>query len=243
MRVIPALDLRRGLAVHAVAGRREAYAPVRSRLATGAGDGLALARAFRDRLGLAEWYVADLDAIAGEALQAPLLASLAELGGRLLVDAGVASVARARETIAAGAARVVVGLETLPGFDALADVVRALEAERVVFGLDLRAGVPLLAAGARHADPPLALVERARAAGVGAVLVLDVARVGTGGGVDTALVAEIRRRHPGLELLAGGGVRGPADLAALAEAGCDGAVVATALHEGRLGQAQGTDSR
>jgi phosphoribosylformimino-5-aminoimidazole carboxamide ribotide isomerase len=35
-------------------------------------------------------------------------------------------------------------------------------------------------------------------------------------------------------LLAGGGVRGYEDLARLADAGCDGALVATALHDGRL---------
>jgi phosphoribosylformimino-5-aminoimidazole carboxamide ribotide isomerase len=36
------------------------------------------------------------------------------------------------------------------------------------------------------------------------------------------------------ELLVGGGVRGEADLAALASIGVDAALVATALHEGTL---------
>jgi phosphoribosylformimino-5-aminoimidazole carboxamide ribotide isomerase len=38
-------------------------------------------------------------------------------------------------------------------------------------------------------------------------------------------------------LLAGGGVRGLKDLESLAGCGCDGALVATALHDGRLGAA------
>ena len=39
---------------------------------------------------------------------------------------------------------------------------------------------------------------------------------------------------PAVTLLAGGGVRGIEDLARLADAGCDGALVATAVHDGRL---------
>ncbi|HYS00556.1 MAG TPA: HisA/HisF-related TIM barrel protein, partial [Gemmatimonadales bacterium] len=71
MRVIPVLDLRGGQAVLARGGRREAYAPVRSQLVDGgaASDPLVLARAYRDVLGCDEWYVADLDALAGGAVQ------------------------------------------------------------------------------------------------------------------------------------------------------------------------------
>ena len=82
MRVIPVLDLVAGRAVRACRGSREAYAPVHSALLSEeqAGDALALARAFRDRLGQGdqgEWYVADLDAITGAAPQRALLRALA----------------------------------------------------------------------------------------------------------------------------------------------------------------------
>jgi phosphoribosylformimino-5-aminoimidazole carboxamide ribotide isomerase len=73
---------------------------------------------------------------------------------------------------------------------------------------------------------------------VPALLVLDLARVGTGaGGPELGLLSELRRAHPTVELLAGGGVGSRADLERLADAGCDGALVATALHDGRLGRA------
>jgi phosphoribosylformimino-5-aminoimidazole carboxamide ribotide isomerase len=78
------------------------------------------------------------------------------------------------------------------------------------------------------------VASRAANAGVGAVIVLDLARVGTGAGLDFALIARVRESTPGQMLLAGGGVRGYEDLARLADAGCDGALVATALHDGRL---------
>jgi len=67
---------------------------------------------------------------------------------------------------------------------------------------------------------------------------IDLARVGTRSGLDLELVARVREAAPGLVLLAGGGVRGLDDLARLSDAGCDGALVATALHDGRIGAAE-----
>jgi phosphoribosylformimino-5-aminoimidazole carboxamide ribotide isomerase len=236
VRVIPVLDLLAGRAVLARRAQREAYAPVESVLIPDgvAGDPLALARAFRQRLGCDEWYVADLDAISGGAPQRGLMRALAELGGRALVDAGIATAARARDVVSDGAARVVVGLETLPSFAALGDVAQAVGRERVVFSLDLRDRRPVVPAGAAHRGTPLELARAGVAAGAGALLVLDLARIGTGLGVDWALVGALRGAHPDVELLAGGGVGSIRDLERLADAGCDAALVASALHAGGL---------
>ena len=84
-------------------GRREAYPPVRSQLVDGgaASDPLVLARAYRDLLDCDEWYVADLDALAGGAVQRALVRALSGLRGRLLVDAAVSSPERACELVRA----------------------------------------------------------------------------------------------------------------------------------------------
>ncbi len=215
-------------------GRREAYAPVRSQLVDGgaASDPVVLARAYRDVLGCDEWYVADLDALAGGAVQRALVRALAGLRGRLLVDAAVSSPERARELIADGATRVVVGLESLPSLDALGRIARAVGLERTAFSLDLRDGAPL--AEARLSGRPLELARAAVTAGAGAIIVLDLARVGSGHGVDSGLLEALRRAHPHVELLAGGGIGTVRDLERLADAGLDGALVATALHDGRI---------
>jgi len=236
VRVIPALDLQAGRAVLAHGGLRDAYAPVESVLVASrrAGDALALARAFRERLGCDECYVADLDAITGGERQRVLVKALAGLAGRMLVDCGAATPAGAAEAVADGAARVVVGLETLPTFGALKAIAAAIGTERIVFSLDLREGQPVLRPGAPHHGSPLELARAAVGAGAPALLVLDLARVGTGRGPDLGLVAAIRRAHPELELLAGGGVGSLADLERLADARCDGALVAAALHAGGL---------
>jgi phosphoribosylformimino-5-aminoimidazole carboxamide ribotide isomerase len=81
------------------------------------------------------------------------------------------------------------------------------------------------------------LAARARDAGVGSVIVIDLARVGGGTGVDLDVVARVRDAVAGLTLIAGGGVRGPDDLVRLADAGCDAALVATALLAGGISAA------
>jgi phosphoribosylformimino-5-aminoimidazole carboxamide ribotide isomerase len=233
MRVIPVLDLRVGRAVHARGGARAEYRSVRSRLTPRDGDALALARAFRGTLGLDELYVADLDAIDGGEMQRALLGVLAR-EAHTWVDAGVRDAERAARLLASGAARVIVGLETLPDLEALAAIVERVGRERVAFSLDLRDGAPVAASPALAALEPVAIIARAADAGVAAAIVLDLAHVGRGAGADVSLVRAIHRAAPRLELIAGGGVRGRADLDALAVAGARGALVATALHDGAL---------
>ena len=249
MRLIPVIDLARGQAVHARAGDRARYRPVESVLTPGRpGDALALVQAYRDTVGARECYVADLDGIQGGEPQRDQLRALARAAAPcgLMVDAGARNPAEAGAVLALGAAAAVVGLETLRRMEDLAAAVAAAPPGRIVFGLDLRLGRPLLSPDAPASPAPSGpeeLVARAVAAGVGAVLVLDVGRVGTGRGVDLELLGRLRRRFPGVRLLAGGGVAGAEDLATLAEAGCDGALVATALHTGRIGQSSASASR
>ena len=232
MRVIPVIDLKSGAAVHAIRGERERYRPLRSEIVAGS-DPVDVARAVRDRFELDELYVADLDAIAGAPRQSAVLATLAR-EAHLMVDAGAGDADAVRELLDLGAARVVIGTETLPNPAALERLRAELPDAPLVLSLDLRAARVLTR------DPELAGLGAAEAlarlerADVRDVIVLDLARVGSGGGPDFALMRELRARFPGLELLAGGGVRHGDDLRALAEAGAAGALVATAIHDGTL---------
>jgi phosphoribosyl isomerase A len=145
---------------------------------------------------------------------------------RVMVDAGVSEPERARALLDLGVDRVVVGTETLADADALDRLPDA------VLSVDLRDG-RTLSPEPRLAGLPaldaLALLHHARLC---EVIVLDLARVGTGAGPDVASIAELHAAFPDLELLAGGGVRDAEDLRALADAGAAGALVATALHRG-----------
>jgi len=238
MRVIGVVDLRGGLAVHARGGVRDQYAPVDmiagSRIDRG--DPLALARAYIGRFGLRELYIADLDAIRARPPQDTVIAALAALGTPLWVDAGVSSVDRARRLLTLGVHQVIVGLETLPSYGALRAICDVSDGGHVAFSLDMRDGEPVVApSGIPPGDPPDRVAARAADAGAGTIIVLDLARVGGGVGLDFDTIAAIRLAVPHLTLLAGGGIRGPGDLERLAEAGCDGALVATSLHTGLIG--------
>ena len=105
------------------------------------------------------------------------------------------------------------------------------------FSLDLRGGRPLAAAPELKDRDPAAIVAGAANAGVDAILTIDLARVGSEAGPDEQLIRRLRAAVPAAMLVAGGGVRDVGDLERLAARGCDAALVATALHTGRIRRA------
>jgi phosphoribosylformimino-5-aminoimidazole carboxamide ribotide isomerase len=246
MDIVPVLDLSRGLAVWAQGGDRARYEPVASALVPEeVGDAVALMQAFRRRLGATSSYVADLDAIQGGAVQRTLIRELAQLetgfAGAIMVDAGAHTPESTFEVLSCGASQVVVGLETLRAFTDLAHIVRVVGPDRVVFSVDLRAGSPILHPGmddVAGAQPDaVTLTAQAVEAGVSTLLLLDLARVGMGCGADVGLLEELRLRFPEIRLLAGGGVLARRDLERMRDAGCDGALVASAIHAGTISAA------
>jgi phosphoribosylformimino-5-aminoimidazole carboxamide ribotide isomerase len=242
VRIIGVIDVLSGRAVHARAGVRERYAPVQT--AAGrpidSGNVQTLARVYTDLLGIREIYAADLDAILGHRPQEDVTRELASLGTPLWLDAGIRSAEDARQAIALGVSRAIVGLETLPSLEALPDICAAVGTDRLAFSLDLRDGQPIVVNGAHAAGPRSAeeIAGLAVASGTNTLIVIDLARVGTGRGVDVDLLGRIRAASPGLSLVAGGGISGWDDLVQVAKAGCSAALVATALHDGRIGAAE-----
>ena len=77
-------------------------------------------------------------------------------------------------------------------------------------------------------------LERFANAGLKHVLCTDIDRDGALSGPNVELYRECAARWPGIAFQASGGVRGAADLAALADAGVAATVSGKALLEGRL---------
>jgi phosphoribosylformimino-5-aminoimidazole carboxamide ribotide isomerase len=101
MQVLPVIDLLGGQVVRGIAGERELYRPIQSRIAADA-QPATVARAFVQQLGLKVAYVADLDAIACATLddQPPHVEAyqrIAEAGLALVLDAGMGTPARASQ--------------------------------------------------------------------------------------------------------------------------------------------------
>jgi phosphoribosylformimino-5-aminoimidazole carboxamide ribotide isomerase len=250
VKILPVIDLMKGLVVRGVAGRRSEYRPIESRLCDSA-EPADVARALVSHFSFDAIYVADLDAIAGAEPAWELYEAIAASGSRLLVDAGLRDLARARELAAFRVSGkplsgVIAGLESVDSPWLLAEMISMVGADRLIFSLDLRAGTPLTAAAAWQGMTADQIAETAYQCGARRMILLDLADVGVGQGVGTIeLCQRLRATAPfradagaeRVQLIAGGGVRGRPDLDRLSAAGCDAALVASALHDGRLSPA------
>jgi HisA/HisF family protein len=232
MRIVPVLDLKGGIVVHARHGQRADYAPLRSPLVAGC-QPVAVARALCAASGASCVYVADLDALAGEPVDVATLAALSEVA-ELWVDAGATTPERGAALTRAGAARNVVGTESLGRQAPGEQLATAAASPRPVLSVDLRHGTLVSPRPELAGRDPAAAAPLAAELGVRELLVIDVALVGSGSGPPLEAVAELSRALPGLAIYAGGGVRDDDDLRALQSVGASGALVATALHEGRV---------
>ena len=232
-RIYAALDLRGGVAVRAGGGDRSRYPPLRCALAGFSPEPLDVARALRRELGIGSLYVADLDAIAGALPRDRVLRALLADGFQLVVDAGCRGGSDAERLAALGPLDVVAAVETVPGAGALAEVIAAVGASRVLFGLDLRDGAVLEGAGAWPARP-LDAARRAREVGAQSMLVIDLGLVGSRAGPPVGVVEELAASLNDVDVVAGGGVRSVGDVERLRAVGASGAVVGTWLWEGAV---------
>lgn len=237
MLILPVIDLLGGQVVRGVAGQRQNYRPVESIL-TPLATPAAVAAAFAEKLKFTHAYIADLDAIAGQQPAWGDYRAIAAAGLRLWVDAGVDAAQRACELYAHagdGLARVVLGLETLSGPQQLLHIARQIDPRHLAFSLDLRDGRPLSDSPAWAGMSPLEIAASAYDSGIRNLIILDLARVGVGEGTGTLLLCrEIHEHFPDIQLVAGGGVRNVDDLRVLSQSGASAALVASALHDGRI---------
>lgn len=211
---------------------------MRSIIAAG-DDPRELARGFRDALGPRSLYLADLDAIAGRGLHLPLYRDLAELTPRLWIDAGVRGPGDVSPLLAIEGLSVIAGLETASDPGAIAAMLDLAGPDRLIVSLDLREGRPITPDPAPWDGCDAAgIAARLVRIGVRALILLDLARVGRGEGIGTAgLLEAIRREHPGVATIVGGGVASEADLIDARRRGASAVLVASALHDGRIDRA------
>ncbi len=237
MRIIPVIDLLNNQAVHAIKGDRKFYKPVKSVLCDSS-DPLEIARAFRDRLGLHEIYIADLDTIqnSGRTNQRNLVERLSSRENfRVLLDAGISDIESAARWLDLGIHKAVIGSETLNALEVLIGIPASFPQNRIVFSLDCRNGRILSKCPDLDSLSPIKALKLLQSSGWREIIVLDLARVGSGRGVDRSWIIEAQASFPDLTLLAGGGITGPQELKRLQSLGIRGVLVATALHSGSIG--------
>jgi phosphoribosylformimino-5-aminoimidazole carboxamide ribotide isomerase len=240
MLILPVIDLQARVAVHGRAGHREDYRPVQSVLADGA-DPVALARGCLTQLGLRQIYLADLDAIAGSEPAWSVHQSLLDQGIHLWLDAGIGHSDQLDRVCSRYGTKVdvVLGLETLCSPLTLRSALSKLGPQRTVVSLDMDEGIPRTRIAAWSKLDALSLAQTLLNMGLRRLILLDIRRVGMQQGTGTrALLHELRATGPDLQLTCGGGIRGMDDILQLAADGCDAVLIATALHDGRIGRAE-----
>ncbi len=250
--LVGVIDLKSGVAVHAVAGQRNAYQEVVLKDGTVCGDPVRLAHHYRS-LGVKQLYVADLDGIVGNKIQRDCLAELlgelfAESSAQdsgwdhVLLDVGCRSGSEtqplashldacdpnARDQMEPSRrVSFIVASESASSPVAISAVSQAIGPRRTVAGLDYRAGTFVSCNESNEA----AFLREIRSAGVTRAVVLDVCAVGTRR-TDAAVAAcqKIRMLDSDITIYSGGGISSASDVQELRQAGSDYCLVATWLH-------------
>lgn len=234
MQIIPVIDISNGMAVRAVAGERKHYRAIQSRL-TESVEPAEVMRAIKQSLQCAVYYVADLDAIERQQLNRCAIAEMVRTGVSLIVDAGATTVAQIEALLEIGVHQIVLSSESMQDLTQLEAMFARFDSASLIFSLDLKHGELLSCDPAWDGKSPIDLARFVIECGIRQLIVLDLAAVGTGRGIPTLqLCQDIRRISPDVRIISGGGVDSAACVADAVQAGLDGLLIASALHDGRL---------
>jgi phosphoribosylformimino-5-aminoimidazole carboxamide ribotide isomerase len=224
LEILPAIDVLGGRAVRLAGGKRDEVtleggepSELSARLA---GEGA-------ERL-----HLVDLDGAFSGVPSIELVERVAAAGSvPLQVGGGYRSLDAIAAALDAGADRVMVGTAALaPGF--LEEAVGRFGGSLVV-AVDVRDGRVAVEGWTEVSElTPAELAERCASLGVARLLVTSATRDGSLSGPDLSLVENVLAA--GLPVLAAGGIATLDDLRALRRAGCEGAVVGSALLAGRF---------
>jgi len=217
-RCILACDLKGGVVVRGVRGEREKYRPIQeySRLVT-TSEPREMIREMKPR----ETYIADLDRITGAGDNLGAIADISSLS-LTMVDAGISREEDAK-LVRTAAGSIILGTET-----ATLSLIEALQGKDVLVSIDMRQG-RMMASDPALASSPSETIRRLNELELNGLILLDVARVGSGEGIDLVLLKNsvAASKHP---IIVGGGVRDMRDLEQIRQAGAAGAIIASAVH-------------
>ena len=224
MEIIPVIDLLQGQVVRAERGERSRYRPIVSRLCDSC-EPLAITRALLELYPFATLYIADLDAIQGRGDNAKIVEQLRRAFPQLTVwlDAGIRTPEDWPFPHDAGI-RCVIGSESLLEATEYTHLAEQLAANAPLLSLDFNANGLI--------GPP-ALIQRP-GLWPNDLICMTLVKVGSYAGPDMDRLSALRTTSPHTRVYAAGGIRNMTDLEHLRNAGISGALVASALHDGRI---------
>lgn len=228
MIVIPAIDLKNGLCVRLLQGRK-------SEMTVYNEDPVEVARAFASA-GAEMIHVVDLDGAFNEA-ESPNRAVVMRIVDAVDVPiefgGGIRSLEDVQRLCDAGVAQVVLGTVAAEAPTTLSDFVSSF-GSKICVGIDARDG-RVMTRGWETATPLMA-VDLARSVaecGVERIIYTDIARDGAlvGPNIEQTLAVA---RSANVRVTASGGVSSLEDIERLRDAGVDGVIVGKALYEGKF---------
>ncbi|MEQ1867629.1 MAG: 1-(5-phosphoribosyl)-5-[(5-phosphoribosylamino)methylideneamino]imidazole-4-carboxamide isomerase [Micropepsaceae bacterium] len=226
----PAIDLKGGQCVRLLRGEMASATVFND-------DPAAQAEAFA-ALGFSWLHIVDLDgAVEGAARNAPAVAAIlkrvtlpVQLGG------GIRDRAAIEYWLEAGVRRVILGTVAVRDPDLVRTAARA-HPGRIVVGIDARAGWVAIEGWAEATEVAACdLALRMQDAGAAAIIYTDIARDGTGSGVNIAETAAIAEAVS-IPVIASGGIGSLNDLRTLQKQGhrnIAGVIIGRALYDGRV---------
>ena len=223
-RIIFVLDILNGNAVHAVKGERAKYRPFEStRICSSSAPNDILST-----ISPKEVYIADLDRLQHLGDNYELIRKISKKT-RTMVDIGAADMDDV-EKCAMIADTIILGTETA-SFDLIEEACRRFPG-RINVSIDMKNGRVLT--GDRKMElKPIELVRSLNRLDIRDIILLELSRVGTAAGIDVVFLKEMAGASTH-NILVGGGIRGMSDIDALKEIGIGGALVATAVHNGKI---------
>ncbi|KXA94669.1 hypothetical protein AKJ65_03770 [candidate division MSBL1 archaeon SCGC-AAA259E19] len=231
MRIIPVIDLFDGIVVHAVSGEREKYEPIDSML-TDSANPVDVASKF-EKLGFKELYIADLNAILKEkkSNRGIIEKITTDTGLSVILDGGFEISNQIEPYIESGIEKIVLATETLASFEEVKKTVEEYSLP-VIGSIDMKGGE--IMANSLRGELSLSRVLRGfEENNTSELILLNLEKVGSYSGPDEK---SLRRAVSTVDIpiLVGGGIRNIDDLKKVKEIGAQGALVATALHNGSI---------
>ena len=227
MNIIPVLDLKAGQVVHAKHGNRQNYLPIQSALSSSS-EPLTIVKALQSLYPFKCLYIADLDAIQGNGNHAAQIKNIQKDFPDLEIwlDAGFKT-SEAIEAWQNGKVRIVLGSESLVSIDSYKAMLKACRTAPIL-SLDFKFG-HFLGPQPLINDPQLWPNE---------VIVMTLDQVGSQSGPDLAQLKVIKNLWSVAAIYAAGGIRSVDDLNTLKAKNYTGALIASALHNGKIGKAE-----
>ncbi len=218
MKIIPVIDLKDGVAVHARQGNREHYHPINTALCQSP-DIFQVIEAFLGVYQFDTFYIADLNAITGRGDHHHLITEVLARYPRISfwIDRGYQQYCQNPQY--PGNTLPVLGSESYP--DETLSEIKAYN-NSFILSLDY-SNANALGATSLFSDPDFWPKN---------IIIMTLERVGSNLGPNLDKLTEFYRKYPDKNFIAAGGIRNKQDLMALRAAGIHHALVASALHAG-----------